>query len=119
MIIFWIEVHNLKTIKCAFDSSLKSQLILLFSLFLLLSMDPTVLFGTIHRSHCTVDKLNIDGSAISNPSIAGAGGILRDHSGWWISDFSLHLGLATNNMVELAVVRQGLVMARNMSFKFI
>ena len=79
----------------------------------------TILFGTIHRSHCTVDKLNIDGSAISNPSIAGAGGILRDHSGWWISNFSLHLGLATNNMVELAAVRQGLAMARNMSFKFI
>ena len=32
---------------------LKMQLILLFSLFLLLFMDPTVLFGTIHDSHCT------------------------------------------------------------------
>ena len=30
------------------------QLILPFSLFLLLFMDPTTLFGTIHRPHCTV-----------------------------------------------------------------
>ena len=40
--------------KCAFGFSLKSQLILLFSLFLLLFIDPTALFGTIHRSHCTI-----------------------------------------------------------------
>ena len=30
------------------------QLILLFSLFLLLFMGSTTLFGTIHRSHCTI-----------------------------------------------------------------
>ena len=53
-------------------------------------------------------KLNIDGSAISNPGVAKAGGILRNHSGDWISGFSLHLGLASNNMVELTAVRQGL-----------
>ena len=33
---------------------LKSQLILLFSLFLLLFMGPTVLFGTIHEYYCTI-----------------------------------------------------------------
>ena len=33
---------------------LKSQLILLFSLFLLLFMGLTALFGTIHGSHCTI-----------------------------------------------------------------
>ena len=31
-----------------------SQLILLFSLFLLLFIDPTVLVGTIHESHYTI-----------------------------------------------------------------
>ena len=48
--------------------------------------------------------LNIDGSALSNPGIAGAGGILRDHLGHWIAGFSLHLGIATNNTTELATV---------------
>ena len=39
--------------------------------------------------------------------------------GRWIGGFSLHLGLATNNMAELAAIRQGLDMAWNMGFKFI
>ena len=39
---------------CAFGSKLKSQLILLFSLFLLLFMDPTALFGTIHGFYYTI-----------------------------------------------------------------
>ena len=64
-------------------------------------------------------KLNIDGSAIDNPRIAGAGGILRDHSGGWIFGFSLNLGLTSNNMAKLAAVRQDLSMALNMRFKFI
>ena len=53
-------------------------------------------------------KLNIDGSAISNLGVAGVEGILRNHSSEWISRFSFHLGLASNNMVELTAVRQGL-----------
>ena len=40
--------------KCAFGSKLKSQLILLFSLFLLLFMDHIALFGTIYGSHCFI-----------------------------------------------------------------
>ena len=56
-------------------------------------------------------KLNTDGSALGNPGLAGAGGVLRDHWGQWISGFSLHVGLAINNMAELAAVRQGLEMA--------
>ena len=40
--------------KCAFDSKLKSQFILLFNLFLLLFIGPIVLFGTIYESHCTI-----------------------------------------------------------------
>ena len=56
-------------------------------------------------------KLNMDSSAISNLGLAGAGGILRDHLGVWISSFSLHLGLASNNMAELAAVWQGLALA--------
>ena len=44
---------------------------------------------------------------------------MRDHLGQWISGFSLHLGIATNNMAEFAIVRRGLAMAWHMGFKFI
>ena len=40
--------------KCAFGSKLKSQLILLFNLFLLLFMGSTVLFSTIYESYFTI-----------------------------------------------------------------
>ena len=40
--------------KFVVGSSLKSQLILLFSLFLLLFMGPIVLFDTIYEFHCTI-----------------------------------------------------------------
>ena len=39
---------------CLFGKNYFCQLILLFSLFLLLFMSLTTLFCTIHRSHCTV-----------------------------------------------------------------
>ena len=64
-------------------------------------------------------KLNTDGSAISNPGVVEAGGILCNHLGEWVSGFSLHLGLASNNMVELAAIWQGLALAWDMGFKFI
>ena len=64
-------------------------------------------------------KLNTDGSVIGNLGLAGAGGLLRDSSGEWISSFSLHLGLASNNMAELAAVRQGLAIAWALGFIFI
>ena len=50
-------------------------------------------------------KLNTDGNALDNPSLAGVGGVLRNHQGRWILGFSAQVGLATNNMVELATVR--------------
>ena len=64
-------------------------------------------------------KLNTDGNAIGNPGLAGARGLLRNSSGEWISGFSLHLGLTSNNMAELAVVHQDLILAWDMGFKFI
>ena len=39
---------------CAFGSKLKGQFILLFSLFLLLFMNPIALFGTIHEFYYTI-----------------------------------------------------------------
>ena len=64
-------------------------------------------------------KLNTDGSAIGNLRLAGAGGILRDSSSGWLSSFSLNLGIATNNMAELAAVQQGLLLAWDLGFKFL
>ena len=40
--------------RCSFGKNYFCQLILLFSLFLLLFMSSTALFGTIHESHCTI-----------------------------------------------------------------
>ena len=42
--------------KCVFGYKLKSQPILLFSLFLLLFISLTTLFGTIHESYCTISS---------------------------------------------------------------
>ena len=39
---------------CPFDKDYFCQLILLFSLFLLLFIGLTVLFSTIHGSYCTI-----------------------------------------------------------------
>ena len=64
-------------------------------------------------------KLNTDGSALDNPSLARAKGVLRDHQGRWISGFLAWVGLATNNMAELAAVRQGLAMAWNAGVKLL
>ena len=41
-------------IKLAFGLGLKIKIILLFSLFLLLFIDPNAIFGTIHRPHYTI-----------------------------------------------------------------
>ena len=41
-------------IKVCVWQKLKSQLILLFSLFLLLFISSIVIFGTIHEPHCTI-----------------------------------------------------------------
>ena len=64
-------------------------------------------------------KLNADGSALGNPGLARAGGLLRNSSGDWLSSFSLHLDISLNNMAELAAVCQGLILAWDMGFRFI
>ena len=51
--------------------------------------------------------------------MASTRGILRDSSGGWLSGFSLNLGIATNNMAKLTEVRKGLLLARDLGFKFL
>ena len=50
-------------------------------------------------------KLNIDGSAIGSPGLASVGGILRNHMGNWLAGFSLHLGIASNNMAGFKFIQ--------------
>ena len=64
-------------------------------------------------------KLNTDGSALDNLGLAGAGGVLRDHQGRWLTGFSTRLEIASNNLAELAAVRQGLMLAWNKGVKFL
>ena len=45
--------------------------------------------------------------------------MLRNSLGAWISGFSLHIGITSNNIVKLEVVHQGLLLTWNLSFKFI
>ncbi|WMV30207.1 hypothetical protein MTR67_023592 [Solanum verrucosum] len=53
-------------------------------------------------------KLNIDGSALTNPGSIGVGGILRNHFGDIIFAFSVTLGEGTNNQDEVEAAIFGL-----------
>ena len=62
-------------------------------------------------------KLNIDGSTRSNPGMAGAGGLIRDHRGSWIGGFSRDIGFAHSLAAELWGLRDGLTLAKNLKIK--
>ena len=64
-------------------------------------------------------KLNIDGNSLGNPRLARAGGLLCNSSDAWILGFSLNMGIASNNIAKLGAVRQGLILAWDLGFKFI
>ena len=64
-------------------------------------------------------KLNTDSSVIGNPGMASAGGLLCNSASAWISGFSLNMGITSNNIAELGAVRQGLILAWELGFKFI
>ena len=56
---------------------------------------------------------------MDNLGLAGADGLLRNRLIEWISGFSLHMGITSNNIAELGAVHQGLRLAWNLGFKFI
>ena len=64
-------------------------------------------------------KLNTDGSLLDNLGLAGAGRLLHNSSGAWISGFSLHMGITSNNIAKLGAICKGLLLAWNLGFKFI
>ncbi|XP_070011018.1 uncharacterized protein [Nicotiana sylvestris] len=53
-------------------------------------------------------KLNVDGCSKGNPRSAGAGSILRDHTGHMIMAFAVYLGNCSNNMAEILSLKIGL-----------
>ena len=71
---------------------------------------------------CSIEpsiKLNTGGSSLGNLGLADVCKLLHNSSGAQISSFSLHMGITSNNIVELGAVHQGLVLAWNLGFKFI
>ena len=45
--------------------------------------------------------LNIDDSSKYNPGKVGGVGVLRDRKGRWIKGFSIHIGIASNNIAKI------------------
>ncbi|XP_042980144.1 uncharacterized protein LOC122310314 [Carya illinoinensis] len=53
-------------------------------------------------------KLNVDGSSMGNPGTSGAGGVIRDFGGNFVSGFTLSTGNRTNNFAEFMGLLQGI-----------
>jgi len=62
-------------------------------------------------------KLNVDGALTVAHSIAGCGGVIRDHSGSWIVGFKRVLGSCTVIEAEQWAVYKGLKLAWDLGFK--
>lgn len=60
-------------------------------------------------------KLNIDGSAKAN--LVGAGGLLRDCHGNWVSGFSVFIGYGTSFSAELWGIIKGIQLALSLNIK--
>jgi ribonuclease HI len=56
-------------------------------------------------------KLNTDGSSLGNPSLAGGGGVIRNHVGDWVGGFSRAIGVTTSVQAELRALKDGLNLA--------
>ncbi|GKV53477.1 hypothetical protein SLEP1_g59999 [Rubroshorea leprosula] len=63
-----------------------------------------------------VVKLNTDGSAVTNPGNAGAGGIFRDDLGNWLLGFYRNIGYTSSLSAELWALRDGLKLAVDKGF---
>ena len=53
-------------------------------------------------------KLNMNGSALGNQGLAGAGGLIRRSDGSWVSGFIRNIGITSSFAAELWGVRDGL-----------
>ncbi|XP_026419789.1 uncharacterized protein LOC113315747 [Papaver somniferum] len=61
-------------------------------------------------------KLNTDGS-VNDRKFAGMGGVLQDDNGQFVAAYAEHLHRATNNLVEVCAVRQGLILANKLGIR--
>ncbi|KAG2686113.1 hypothetical protein I3760_10G162100 [Carya illinoinensis] len=52
-------------------------------------------------------KLNIDGSSLGNPGMAGAGGVIRDAGGKLLVAYYVFLGQGSNNFAEMRSLVEG------------
>ncbi|XP_042988584.1 uncharacterized protein LOC122316111 [Carya illinoinensis] len=62
-------------------------------------------------------KLNIDGSSLGNPGLAGGGGIFRDKKGRTVAGFASYYGEASNTVAEGRALLDGLQMAQQLGLK--
>lgn len=65
------------------------------------------LFGWDSPSSNSI-KINTDGAARGNPSLAGFGGVFRDSRGVWITGFFQKIGFSNSLMAELLAIKTGL-----------
>ena len=60
-------------------------------------------------------KLNTDGTAGGDNSLAGYGGVIRDNGGHWIKGFCRRIGATSSFVAELRGLREGLMLCRNLN----
>ena len=60
-------------------------------------------------------KLNTDGTASGDNSLAGYGGVIRDNGGHWIKGFCRRIGATSSFVAELRGVRERLMLCRNLN----
>ncbi|KAL6187932.1 hypothetical protein ACLB2K_039327 [Fragaria x ananassa] len=60
-------------------------------------------------------KLNVDGSRSSTSGKIGAGGLIRDQNGIWITGFQVNLGIGAIVDAEAWGIYYGLKIARNLN----
>ncbi|GKV11830.1 hypothetical protein SLEP1_g23049 [Rubroshorea leprosula] len=58
-------------------------------------------------------KINTDGSALTNPEIAMAGGLIRDHQGNWLAGFTRKIGHISSLAAKLRGIRDVLLLSHN------
>lgn len=64
-------------------------------------------------------KINTDGSRKMVTGMASAGGLIRDHTGRWLTGFTSKIGKTNNFNAELWGIRDGLCLAIRMGFSSI
>ncbi|KAF7844779.1 putative ribonuclease H-like domain-containing protein [Senna tora] len=64
--------------------------------------------------HLSYFKLNVDGSFMDNPGVMAAAGVIRNHLGHWVSDFSKFIGPGCSLTAELWSLLLGLKLAKDL-----